>query len=321
MREKLNLYTHDGKFHADEVFATAMLSLIAKEINVVRGPDTEIPEGDDWIVYDIGGGELDHHTQENRGNNGTHPGTQIPYAACGLVWQKFHEEILEALNCPETFYEEAFRRVDRSLVQGIDVCDNEFNPVEAQLMEIPNLTPDQRREVLKSAHHSLTITDIVKDFNPPWNSDLDVYESFMDAVSFAKDILLNRIDSVLSSLEARDTVQRAIDYSANHLLILDEFVPWEGVLYSQKTNPKANDIWYTIYPAMRGGWNMQCARIDSEHRTVYRHPLPEEWYGLRGEEFQNMTGVKDAQFCHVTGFLCGADSQEGILELARQALG
>ena len=81
MRDKLNLYTHDGQFHADEVFATAMFSIIAQEINVVRGGDTDIPQDPDWIVYDIGGGELDHHTPENKENNGTHPGTDIPYAA------------------------------------------------------------------------------------------------------------------------------------------------------------------------------------------------------------------------------------------------
>ena len=44
MRTKLNLFTHDGQFHADEVFATAMFSLMAEEINVVRGGDTEIPD-------------------------------------------------------------------------------------------------------------------------------------------------------------------------------------------------------------------------------------------------------------------------------------
>ncbi len=33
MHKKLNLYTHDGLFHADDVFAAALLSLIAEEIN------------------------------------------------------------------------------------------------------------------------------------------------------------------------------------------------------------------------------------------------------------------------------------------------
>ena len=321
MRTKLNLFTHDGQFHADEVFATAMFSLMAEEINVVRGGDTEIPENNgDWIIYDIGGGELDHHTPENKENNGIHPGTDIPYAACGLVWRKYGPEVLEALDCEEQYVERVMTRVERTLILGIDAKDNEYNPVKDTLDGIPNLSDSLKEEILREARTSLTITDIIKDFNPTWNSDLDPYECFMDAVSFAKDVLLNRIYTAMSSLDARDFVLRAIDYSANHVIIMDRFAPWEGVLYGQKNNPKANDIWYAIYPAARGGWNLQCARLSSEDRGTFRHPLPHAWLGLRGEELQNVTGVSDAQFCHVSGFLCGADSQEGILELAQLAI-
>ena len=65
MRKHLNIYTHNGLFHADDVFATAMLSLIAEDITVKRGGEEDIPKGDDWIVFDIGGGRLDHHTPEH----------------------------------------------------------------------------------------------------------------------------------------------------------------------------------------------------------------------------------------------------------------
>ena len=43
MRKHLNIYTHNGLFHADDVFAAAMLSLITEEINIVRGPEEDIP--------------------------------------------------------------------------------------------------------------------------------------------------------------------------------------------------------------------------------------------------------------------------------------
>ncbi|MBO7703814.1 MAG: MYG1 family protein [Solobacterium sp.] len=321
MREKLNLYTHDGQFHADEVFATAMFSLIADDINVVRGGDAELPAEDSgWIVYDIGGGPLDHHTPENKETNGAHPGTNIPYAACGLVWRAYYREILEALDCPENYTDRVFSIVERSLILGIDAKDNEFNPLAEELNRIPNVTDDQKKELLKSTRIGMSLSDVIKDFNPTWNSDLDPNECFMDAVSFAKDILLNRIYSVISSLDSRDYVNRAIDYSAGHILMMDRFAPWEGAVYSQRSNPKAEDIWYAVYPALRGGWNLQCARVSSDDRNTFRHPLPKEWLGLRGEELQNVTGVKTAQFCHVSGFLCGADTQEGILELVRLAL-
>ena len=86
MRPFLNLYTHDGLFHADDVFATALLSLMAEEIHVTRGSDLDLPADDgSWIIFDIGGGELDHHTPENKERNGTHPNTNVPYAACRCI--------------------------------------------------------------------------------------------------------------------------------------------------------------------------------------------------------------------------------------------
>ena len=65
MPDKLNLFTHNGLFHADDVFAAAMLSLLSDDVNIVRGGDDDVPEDkENWIIFDIGGGELDHHTEE-----------------------------------------------------------------------------------------------------------------------------------------------------------------------------------------------------------------------------------------------------------------
>ncbi len=321
MRSHLNLYTHDGLFHADDVFASALLSLMAEDVHIVRGSDLEIPEEKDkWIIFDIGGGELDHHTPENKENNGVHPGTGIPYASCGLIWKKYYREILEAQNCPERYTEIVFSRLDTSLIQGIDAEDNGYDPVGAELERIPNLQADLRNEIAYASRTSFTISQVIKDFNPPWNSDIDPYDAFLDAVSFAKDVLLNRLDSIISSLDGRDYILRAIDYSANHIMILDEFAPWEGVLYSQRSNPKAQDIWYVISPALRGGWNVQCALVNSNDRSVFRHPLPEEWYGLRYEELQKVSGIKTAIFCHPSGFLAGTETMEDALAMAQKGM-
>ncbi len=321
MRSHLNLYTHDGLFHADDVFASALLSLMADDVHIIRGSDLEIPEDTDkWIIFDIGGGELDHHTPENKENNGVHPGTGIPYASCGLIWKKYYREILEAQNCPERYTEIVFSRLDTSLIQGIDAEDNGYDPVGAELERIPNLQADLRNEIAYASRTSFTISQVIKDFNPPWNSDIDPYDAFLDAVSFAKDVLLNRLDSIISSLDGRDYILRAIDYSANHLMILDEFAPWEGVLYSQRNNPKAQDIWYVISPALRGGWNIQCALVNSNDRSVFRHPLPEEWYGLRYEELQKISGIKTAIFCHPSGFLAGTETMEDALAMAQKGM-
>ncbi len=322
MSEKINLFTHNGLFHADDVFATAMLSLLSEDVNIVRGSEDEIPEDtSSWIIYDIGGGELDHHTIECKENNGTHPDTNIPYAACGLVWRKYYEQILDAIDCPQNYFDFVYERLEKSLILGIDAMDNGYDPVRESLKEVSYLTPDQEKMVIGNANIPFTITQMIKDFNPTWESNRDINEAFEDAVSFAKDILLNRLDSIIDALDGREFILQNIDFSSNHMMILDKFAPWQGVVTSQShVNPKAKDLWYVISPAMRGGWNVQCVLDDPDNRTSYRHPFPTGWYGLRGEELQKESGVNTARFCHSSGFLLSADEQADAIKLAYIAM-
>lgn len=322
MQDQLNLFTHNGLFHADDVFATAMLSLMAHHIQVTRGGDEEVPsDRENWIIFDIGGGELDHHSPECKEANGTHANTNIPYASCGLVWRKYYKEILKAEDCPESYVEKVYTKLETSLILGIDAADNGFDPLADVLKTYPNLSEEQKTSLINVSKTSYTISALIKDFNPSWESDRDSYEAFMDAVAFAKDILLNRLDSIMDALDGRDYILQHIDFSADHLMILDQFAPWQGVVTSQsRSNPKAQDLWYVISPALRGGWNIQCVLDNPAERTSYRHSLPESWYGLRGEELQSVSGVADARFCHPSGFLAGADSQEGVMEMAAIAL-
>ena len=73
-------FTHAGKFHADDVFATALLQILRPDIQVTRG--FVVPDHFDGIVYDIGDGMFDHHREprQTRANG-------VPYAAFGLLWR------------------------------------------------------------------------------------------------------------------------------------------------------------------------------------------------------------------------------------------
>ena len=51
-----------------------------------------------------------------------------------------------------------------------------------------------------------------------------------------------------------------------------------------------------------------------------RKPLPLSWAGKREEELSEITGVKDAVFCHAHRFIASAKSQEGIWKMAELAL-
>lgn len=51
--------THAGVFHADDVFASALLRLLNPQVSIRRV--RELPEEFCGLAFDIGGGEFDHH--------------------------------------------------------------------------------------------------------------------------------------------------------------------------------------------------------------------------------------------------------------------
>ena len=79
MKIPANGFTHAGKFHADDVFATALLQILRPDIKITRG--FVVPDDFDGIVYDIGFGMFDHH-QEPRETRPTASLTR-PSACCG----------------------------------------------------------------------------------------------------------------------------------------------------------------------------------------------------------------------------------------------
>ncbi|HAU84099.1 MAG TPA: hypothetical protein DCW90_00780 [Lachnospiraceae bacterium] len=111
-------FTHSGKFHADDVFSAALLTILNPDIKIERG--FEVPENFDGIVFDIGFGEYDHHQQDRavRENN-------IPYAAFGLLWRKFGTMLVG---------EEEAKRFDEKFIQGLDLNDN--TGADSQLAEV-----------------------------------------------------------------------------------------------------------------------------------------------------------------------------------------
>lgn len=101
-------FTHSGKFHADDVFSSALLLYLNPEISITRG--NKVPEDFDGIVFDIGRGRYDHHQKDSRiRENG------IPYAAFGLLWEELGCAILG---------DELAAKFDEAFVQPLDNNDN-----------------------------------------------------------------------------------------------------------------------------------------------------------------------------------------------------
>lgn len=286
------LLTHAGVFHPDEVMATAIIDLYSGETGIVGLYRTsEVPSDFEGIVYDIGGGEFDHH---QKGGNGVRP-NGIPYASCGLIWNKFAELIINTI-CPSLSDDDISsikNAVDSAILTGIDARDNGvFNSAEL--------------------YSSFTISDAISGFNPEWNSNKSSDHCFIEAVSFAKDVLMRFISRQVSVVKARYIVFDAIDASKDGIMILPEYVPWQGTLL--KEVGKAETIKFCIFPSNRGGYNVQTIPIEIRSNN-HRCDFPKEWWGDHEK-----TGIKGCTFIHNSGFMAACDTLNNAIKLAKKAL-
>lgn len=295
--KEANCITHAGTFHADEIFATLILSKIMQEITLIRLPEFREQEKaearTDAIVYDIGGEKYDHH---QLGGNGQRP-NGVKYAACGLIWKAFGRELLEKYEVKEIDY--TLDYIDRNLIQFIDANDNG---------QLPKLQADYR---------NVHLSHIVSLFNPKWDEDVDSDENFMRALSVCEIIFNEFLHDTFSKMKAKNLVDKAIEDSENGIMVLDTCAPWKEFLLNSK-NEKALKINFAVFPSSRGGYNVYAVPIELGS-FENRKSLPKEWRGLRDKDLQEVTGVKTARFCHNAGFICSADSKDGALELANMA--
>ena len=116
--DKADLITHSGNFHADEVFATVVLSKLIDKENITLCRTSAITQNEKGIVYDIGYGKYDHHQPDGNGErlNG------VKYAAFGLIWKAFGKEYLKSINA--TNIDDVWEVIDKKLVQNVDSIDN-----------------------------------------------------------------------------------------------------------------------------------------------------------------------------------------------------
>lgn len=287
-----NVVTHGGIFHADEVFATALLGKLLPKVSLCR--TFRVPENisEDVIVYDIGGGIYDHHQRDFKEcrENG------IKYSSFGLLWRQYGMKMLEEVDNRE----EVFNIFDKTFVSGIDAVDNGQIEKTDSVVSVMNLS------------------NVISSFNPNWDESENADHCFMEAVEFAERIFDRALRRAIANAKAKTGISKAIEESANGIMILDQFMPWQDYVFNSQ-NERANEILYVVFPSNRGGYNVN-AVPDAPGSFGQRKPLPEEWAGLSGQELANVTGVKTANFCHPKRFICGADTLEDAMSLADLAI-
>lgn len=293
--EEANCITHGAKFHADDIFSTVIMSTVMDDLKVIRL--LEIPEGqENKLIFDIGAGEFDHH---QKGGNGERE-NGIKYAAFGLLWKKFGKDYLKKIGANLELIDLAWNRLDVEFVQFIDSIDN--GQLNFDKIEIP----------------VVTISDVLNDYNPTWNEESDYDKCFVEAVFVAENIWNKKVKSVLSKLEAKEFVEKAIEDSNGLYIVLNQYMPYQDFVINS-LNPKAKDILYAVYPSNRGGYGIQAIQKNS-NSFENRKPFPEAWAGLRDKDLQAVTGVQTARFCHNARFLCTTETLEDAIKIANLAI-
>jgi uncharacterized UPF0160 family protein len=292
----MHVATHDGSFHADEVFALGALSLLGEPLQITRTRDAAAMAACDLRVDvgfsdDAAAGDFDHH---QRGGAGVRP-NGVGYASFGLVWREYGARLCAGDGA-------AAARVDRILVQGVDAND----------------TGRELTASLVDGVRPMTVSDLIAALNPSWEEEVTEDEErrrFDEAVALAAAVVAREISSAMAHARAGRTVADAIARAEDpRVVVLDRRVPWKEAVVNG-----APEALFVIYPK-RAGWGLET--VPREPGTFEnRLDLPEEWAGLDGPPLAALTGVPDAVFCHGKRFLVVARSREGIGALAELALG
>lgn len=292
--KEANLVTHSGKFHADDVFATAFMTTLIDDPVVCRVNSVDANLDSNVLVYDIGSGEFDHHMKDFdlRHESG------VKYAAFGLLFRKYGMDYLNKID-PE-YASEVFKMVEHDLVEGIDAVDNgEFPEINA-------------------IYNYKSIDAIIGDFNSAWDEDIDNDYNFMQAVDVALMIFAASVKKCFAKARAKKEVDEAIEKSSNHVMTLSRYMPFKDFILASNDD-KAKDILFVITPSNRGGYNVHTVPRD-KNTHLTRCDFPKAWGGLLDADLQKVSGVKSATFCHSSLFLATCRDLDDAYLMAKIAI-
>lgn len=300
---KKRLITHNGTFHADDLFACATLILLMNkhgyDYEIVRTRDTEVVNTGDYI-FDVGGiydpkqNRFDHHQKGRAGvrDNG------ISYASFGLVWKEYGLELCGGDR-------DAWEIVENKIACPIDAIDNGEDLV---IPKYKNIYPYNGENVfLINA--------------PTWKEEQSlVDEVFKEEVEKVVPLLKREIKVAKDNAEGARNIKEAYRKSSDKRIVeIGEAYP--RYLYQTVLSSFPEPI-YAVYKSAHGNtWKVEA--ISKGSGTLEsRKPFPKAWCGFinndkRAEKVIGMSGVI---FTHDGGFLANLDTKDNAYLFAKKAL-
>lgn len=290
------IITHSGAFHADDVMAVALLTLLLERkgeaYEVIRTRDEAIfPTGDYVVdvgeVYDALSQRFDHHQEGGAGARAN----GVPYSSIGLVWKHHGMEFCQ----DQTIW----NRIDVGMIESLDLSDN---GIETYTVTSQNI-------------HPYLWHNVVGTFRPVGKDVGREDERFLELVAFCRRLLVNILAVEQDRLEAEKQVEAVYANTLDkRVLVFPEFLQW------QRPVAALHDVLFVITPERIGtSWKLNTTR-DDDMGFRNRKDLPASWAGKSGKELAEISGVPDAFFCHNKRFVAGAGSKEGAIAMALRAL-
>lgn len=304
--------THSGKFHADDVWAAAVLNLMFPGSELVRTRDPAVIDRADFAV-DVGGvwdaekGRFDHHQKGFQGARAS----GVVYASAGLVWKEYGPR------CVSLVAEEAGHAL--SPTQATEIA----NAIDADLVQYLDMSDTG---AARSAPGSYGLSAIISGFNPGWldeqaagsaeAADALRMTRFRRAMEIATDILRNGVLYRVGALQAVQQVRQSQRLDEGRLLFLENSaLPWASIVRNEMPQ-----VLFVISHSIAEQRYMLHTVPSAADSFDARKDLPQHWAGLQGGQLAAATGVPDAVFCHNNLFIAACKSRDGVLDMARQAL-
>lgn len=125
----MNFYTHNGRFHADEITAWAIFKQVFSRAVLHRVSELPEKKDDDVFVdisrkYDPDNGYFDHHQGKLFRVS---KGQGFPLASAGMIWAYYGKLFIQSVlgNVSPADKHFIWERVDRLFITGIDLNDVE----------------------------------------------------------------------------------------------------------------------------------------------------------------------------------------------------
>ena len=267
MSNQIQVVTHDGIFHADEVFACALLCIAygQENVSIIRTRDNEVltkatHDADVWVV-DVGDDfnpymlNFDHHMRDFNLTNSF--GNKL--SSFGMV-----VEALLVLNF--------FTEVKESLLKfsnKVDMLDNGIEVAE-----------------------DLRFISVLNSYSD--NEVINFYAALEVAMTYLRSLINQWKEERIINMRLNDSLGNMTE---DGIIYNTDYVPVD-----ERANaiPEAKLV---VYKSKAGTFNIQSVNVGETKDFSVRCPAPSKWLGLRDNELIRASGGLPLTFCHVGGFL------------------